>query len=81
MTLKLATAALLAALAPAAVLAEGVTLTAPLSGTTLDGETVDMGVYFTEGEGDAMKVVPTYVTDAARPTRSGSSCRSRTATT
>ncbi|WP_299843226.1 hypothetical protein [uncultured Paracoccus sp.] len=65
MTLKLATAALLATLAPAAVLAESVTLTAPQNGVTLQGESVDMSLYFTDGEAGAYELVATYVSDAA----------------
>lgn len=65
MTFKLATAALLAALAPAAVLADTVTLTAPRSGATLQGETVDMSIYFTDGIDGAYELVATSVSDAA----------------
>jgi hypothetical protein len=63
MTFKIATAALLAALAPAAVMAESVTLTAPGFGATLQGEAVDMSVYFIDGSDGAFDVVATYVGD------------------
>ncbi|TRW99360.1 hypothetical protein FNJ84_01415 [Paracoccus sp. M683] len=65
MSTRLAIAAVLAALAPAAVLADSVTLTAPNSGATLQGEAVDMSVYFTDGADGAYEVVATYVSDAA----------------
>lgn len=66
-----ATAALLAAFAPAAVLADSITLTAPGNGATLQGDAVDMSVYFTDGAEGAYEVVATYVADArpAEPQR------------
>lgn len=65
MTFKFASAALLAALAPAAVLADSVTLTAPGHGATLQGETVDLSVRFTDGSDGAYEVVAVYVSTAA----------------
>lgn len=65
MTLKIAAAAVLTAIAPAAALADGLTLSAPLAGATLHGEAADVSVYFAETEGDVFEVVASYVTDAA----------------
>lgn len=70
MTMKFAaaTAALLAAFAPAAVLADTVTLTVPGDGATLQGEAVDMSIYFNDGAEGTYEVVAAYVDDA-NPTR------------
>lgn len=65
MSIKLAIAAFLTALAPAAVLAETVTLTAPHNGATLQGEAVDMSLYFTDGADGAYELVATYASHDA----------------
>ncbi|AUH33544.1 hypothetical protein [Paracoccus tegillarcae] len=65
MSVKLATAALLTALAPAAVMAETATLTVPLAGATIQNEEADMSVYFVDGEDGAVTVYAAYVTDDA----------------
>lgn len=65
MSIKLASAALLAALAPAAVLADTVTLTTPHDAVVLQGETTDLRVHFTDGAEGAYEVVARYGTDAA----------------
>lgn len=71
MSIKIATAALLSVLAAAPVMAETVTLTAPLEGASLHSGTVDMNIYFTEGADNAFEVFATYLGDPAprRPRR------------
>ncbi|MBU3031544.1 hypothetical protein [Paracoccus marinaquae] len=67
MSFKIATAALLTALAaaPATAMADSITLTVPATGASLHSESVDMNVYFTDAAGSAYEVVATYVSDSA----------------
>ncbi|MFV0385346.1 hypothetical protein [Paracoccus sp. (in: a-proteobacteria)] len=65
MTKTFATAAILAALSiPAAAMADSVTLNAPAQGANLNGDTVDMSIYYLAGTDGAMSVNAVYVSDA-----------------
>lgn len=64
MSTKLAAAALLAALVPAASMADSVALTVPNYPTRLSTDGVDMSIQFTDGAAGAYEVVATYITDA-----------------
>lgn len=62
----LATALFAAALpASAAMTQDALTLAAPMAGATLTSGPVDMSLYYIRGEGKALNVVATYVTDDA----------------
>lgn len=60
-------AALFAAALPAsaAMNQAALTLAAPMAGASLETGPVDMSVYYVRGEGKALDVVATYVTDSA----------------
>lgn len=55
-----------AALPASAAMTQGaLTLAAPMAGATLSTGPVDMSLYYIRGEGKALNVVATYVSDAA----------------